>query len=104
MSVIGLHGVPGSGKTLSVAVIARKHYKRENSLIKKVIYKIFSTLPGKPGIKFKKKLEYYKIFPKGRINNVYSSYPILLDRKRNIYSNKFSIFDFNNKYNSSSSD
>lgn len=78
MSVIGLHGVPGSGKTLSSVVIARKHYKRENSKLKRFIRKI------------KKK----EIF----VNNVYSNFPILLDKKRNIYSNIVSIDDCTNEY------
>lgn len=37
--------------------------------------------------------EYYCIFPYRKINNVYSSYPILLDKKRNIWSHKLSLFD-----------
>lgn len=41
---------------------------------------------------------YYKIFPYKKINNVYSSFPILLDKKRNIWSNKISLFDFNCDY------
>lgn len=41
---------------------------------------------------------YYKIFPYEKINNVYSSFPILLDKKRNIWSNKISLFDFNCDY------
>lgn len=42
--------------------------------------------------------EYYQLFPDHRINNVYSSYPILLDKKRNIWSRKFSFYDMNNKW------
>jgi len=41
---------------------------------------------------------YYKIFPYKKINNVYSSFPILLDKKLNIWSNKISLFDFNCDY------
>ena len=98
MEILEFCGIGGSGKTLNATNFAIKHYKRENNPIKKGLYKIFSYFPGKLGLKCKKKLEYYKIFPKGRINNIYSSYPILLDKKRNIYSNKFSIFDFNNEW------
>ena len=98
MEILEFCGIGGSGKTLNATNFAIKHYKRENNPIKKGSYKIFSYFPGKLGLKCKKKLEYYKIFPKGRINNIYSSYPILLDKKRNIYSNKFNIFDFNNEW------
>lgn len=41
---------------------------------------------------------YYKIFPHKKINNVYSSFPILLDKKLDIWSNKISLFDFNCDY------
>lgn len=37
--------------------------------------------------------EYYSLFPHKRINNVYSTFPILLDKKRNIWSNKLSLYD-----------
>lgn len=40
--------------------------------------------------------EYYCIFPYKKINNVYSTYPILLDKKLNIWSNKFSLWDLDN--------
>ncbi len=78
MSVIGLHGVPGSGKTLSAVVIARKYYKKENNFLKRWIRK----RKGKDEC----------------INNVYSNFPILLDKKRNIYSRIVSVDDCNNKY------
>ena len=37
--------------------------------------------------------EYNKMFPHGKIVNVYSSFPILLDKKRKIYSNMLSLYD-----------
>ena len=40
--------------------------------------------------------EYYCIFPYKKINNVYSTYPILLDKKRNIWSNNVSLYDLDN--------
>lgn len=98
MEILNFCGIGGSGKTLDATNEALKHYKRENNLIKKGVYVLCSHFPGKLGKKSKEKLSYYNIFPYGKINNVYSSYPILLDHKRNIYSNKWSIFDFNNKY------
>ncbi len=98
MEILNFCGIGGSGKTLDATNFAIKHFKKENNFIKRFVYILFSHLPGSLGIKFKKKLDYYKIFPHGMINNIYSSYPILLDKKRNIYSNKFSIFDFDNNW------
>lgn len=40
--------------------------------------------------------EYYCIFPHKKINNVYSSFPILLDKKLNIWSNRVSLYDLDN--------
>lgn len=98
MEILNFCGIGGSGKTLDATNEAVKHYKKENKQLKKNIYKLFSKFPGKLGKISRNKLDYYNLFPKGRINNVYSSYPILLDKKREIYSNKWSIFDFNNQY------
>lgn len=42
--------------------------------------------------------DYYCLFPYKRINNVYSTFPICLDRKRNIWSNQISLFDLDNTY------
>lgn len=98
MEILIYSGIPGSGKTLHATYDALKHYRKENSPIKKGFYVLFSKLPGKIGNKAKDKLEYYKMFPFEKINTVYSSYPILLDKKRQIYSHKWSIFDFNNKW------
>lgn len=98
MEILNFCGIGGSGKTLDATNEAIKHYKKENNVIKKGIYVLFSKFKGKLGEKSREKLSYYNMFPDGRINNVYSSYPILLDIKRNIYSNKWSIFDFNNNY------
>lgn len=72
-------GIPGSGKNVRATFLARKHYKKENILIKRVIRKILH----KPVI----------------INNVYTSYPVCLKRypkwkkKEDIYSNRVTIFD-----------
>ena len=81
MALRSFCGIPGSGKTLDATDIAIKHYKKQNNRIKYYLAFIFSKL----GIKSKKvDYEYYKLFPKKRINNVYSNYPILLDKKREI--------------------
>lgn len=73
MSVVIVNGTPGKGKTLNLTREAIRQYNKDNSLFKRTIRKI----NHKPTIK----------------NLIYSSYPILLDKKRNIYSNKVSIFD-----------
>lgn len=78
MSVIGIHGIPGCGKTVSATSIALKHFKRTNSKLKQFI-------------RYLKKKDIY-------INNVYSNYPILLNKRHKIYSNIISIDDLNNKY------
>lgn len=95
MEILIYSGIPGSGKTLDATNDALKHFKKENNLIKKMAVTVLAKL----GVaKAKDKLNYYKLFPHRKINNVYSSYPILLDKKHNIYSNKWNIFDFNNKW------
>lgn len=78
MSVISINGLPGKGKTLTATMIALKHYKKENSSLKKLIRKI-------------KKEEVI-------LNNVYSNYPILLNKRKKIYSNRVSIYDLKNQY------
>lgn len=98
MEILNYCGIGGSGKTLDATNEAIKHFKKENNFLKRGIYIICSKLPGKLSSKSRAKLAYYNTFPHSLINNVYSSYPILLDKKRKIYSNKFSIFDFNNKF------
>lgn len=69
MSVIALCGLPGSGKTFYATYLMRQHYKKENNIFKRLFFK-------------------KKIF-----NNVYSNYPIKLDR--NHYSNSISLDDLN---------
>lgn len=96
MEILCYSGIPGSGKTLHATSDALKHFKKENNPIKKAFIYSFSFLPGSLGSKFRDKKRYYKSFPYSKINNIYSNYPILLDKKKNIYSNKFSIFDLDN--------
>lgn len=78
MSVIGLHGIPGTGKSVSGVSVALRHYKKENSILKQFI-------------RYLKKESIL-------INNVYSNFPILLDKKHNIYSNIINIDDLDNTY------
>lgn len=78
MALIANVGLPGCGKTEFTTHLALKHYKRTNSLIRKCIRKYLH----KPIL----------------INNVYSNYPILLDKKEKIYSNIVHIDDLKNQY------
>lgn len=64
MSVIAICGLPGSGKTLFATYLAMKKYKKDNL--------------------FKRKKE----------NNIYSNYPILLNKSKHVFSNKAGLFDF----------
>ena len=98
MEILCYSGIPGSGKTLDATYEALRHFKRENNIVRKSIYLVLSKLPGKIGKPFKEKIAYYKCFPHGKINNIYSSYPILLDKKYNIYSHIWSIYAFSGKW------
>lgn len=95
MSLRAFCGIPGSGKTLDCTDIAIKHYKKQNNRIKYYLSFILSKLGSN---KMKVNYEYYKLFPYRRINNVYTNYPVLLDKKRNIYSRTCSIWDLDNRY------
>lgn len=95
MEILIYSGIPGSGKTLDATHDALKHYRKENSRLKYFVYWIFSKFGLKSA---QDKINYYNNFPHKRINNVYSSYPVLLDKKKKIYSNKWSIFDFNGNW------
>ena len=78
MSVIGLHGIPGCGKSATAASIALKEYKKSNSL-------------------FKQFIRYLKKQPV-LVNNIYTNFPILLNKRKKIYSNIVSIYDLDNRY------
>lgn len=64
MSVIAICGLPGSGKTLFATYLGIKSYKKSNFLKKNKECKLFSN------------------------------YPILINKNKNIYSNKVSLWDF----------
>lgn len=70
MSVIGIHGLPGTGKTLFSTYLMVKKAKRENRLIKRLL-----------------RHGQYN-------NNVFSNYPIKLNKKH--YSNQVSLYDLIN--------
>lgn len=95
MAVKALNGVPGSGKTLNLTRIAINHYKRQNNIIKRYAIKVLAKLKIKKMVILN---DYYNRFPYHRINNVYTNYPILLDKKHKIYSNSVDIWDLNNEY------
>lgn len=80
--IITLNGIPGSGKNVRATHLAIKHYKQENSLLRRCIRKCFRE--------------------PSYINNVYSSYPILLKKgtkkRKPVYSNRVSLFDLNCDY------
>ena len=76
MAVIGLHGIPGCGKTLSATAIALKHYKKTNRW-----YKCFFRYLTKKDI---------------IINNVYTNYPVCLNKRKNIFTNVVTIYDLDN--------
>lgn len=78
MSVISINGLPGKGKTLTSVYLARKHFKQQNKFFTRFIRK----LRRQPTI----------------YNSVYSNFPILLDKKRKIYTNKVSVYDLKNQY------
>lgn len=77
--VIGLCGIPGSGKNVRATYLAKKDFKKNNN----ILLKVYRKLTHKPVL----------------VNNIYSTYPILLKRysrwskKKDIYSNVVTIFD-----------
>ena len=78
--VITINGIPGSGKNVLATHLALKHYKKENFILRRFIRILFH----RPAY----------------LNNVYTSYPILLKKhkfwqknKPDIYSNRVTIFD-----------
>lgn len=73
-----ISGLPGSGKNVYATYLAKKHFKRENNPIKRLI----------------RRLKHQEIY----INNVYSTYPIILHKKKHIYSNMITLDDLDNRY------
>ncbi len=74
-----ISGIPGSGKNVRATYLAKKHFRKENSILKRIIRKLFHK--------------------EAVVNNVYTTYPILLkkyskrSKNKNIYSNRVTIFD-----------
>ena len=99
MALISYCGVPGSGKTLTATIIAKKHFKKENSKIKYYTNYLISLIPI---VKLKTNINYYNNFDYKKINNIYSNYPILLykNKKKNIEikSKRINLWDMNNDF------
>lgn len=76
--IVGIHGLPGTGKNVYATALAIKSYNKTNSFINRFIRRI----RHQPLI----------------FNNIYSSYPILLDKKRNIYTHVVSPYNLTNEY------
>lgn len=87
MALICYSGLPGRGKTAMATYHAVKKFKKDNSLIIKLIYKVAYKITKNE--KFSS-----KVFPRRLI---YSNYPILLDRKKKIYSFKVGLNDLRMK-------
>ena len=73
-----ISGLPGSGKNVYATYLAKKHFARENNSFRRFI----------------RRLKHHDLL----INNIYSNYPILLNKKKKIYSNLISINDLNGDY------
>lgn len=73
-----ISGLPGSGKNVYATYLAKKHFKNENNFIKRIV----------------RRLKHQDIY----INNVYSTYPIILNEKLGIYSNMVTLGDLDNRY------
>lgn len=77
--VTDISGIPGSGKNVLATFLGKVHYKHQNNIIRKLI----------------RKVKHEPLF----VNNVYSTYPILLkkypkkSKHKNVYSKKVTIYD-----------
>ena len=73
--VTDISGIPGSGKNVLATFLGKVHYKHQNNIIRKLI----------------RKVKHEPLF----VNNVYSTYPILLKKtkKEKVYSNIVTIYD-----------
>lgn len=78
--ISSINGLPGLGKNVYATYLAKKHFKRENNIIKR----------------FLRRLKHQELY----INNVYSTYPIILkkSKKKMIYSNLITLDDLDNSY------
>ncbi len=102
MAILCYSGLPGTGKTASSTLSAVKHYNKENSIINKAIILLKDKQIDIKNIKIKSIPKDIKSFinevKQIKINTVFSNYPILLDVKKNIYSNIIKPSDLEMKY------
>lgn len=73
-----ISGLPGKGKNVLATYLAKKHFRHENNILKRFI----------------RRLKHQELY----INNVYTTYPIILNKRRKIYSNLITLNDLDNKY------
>lgn len=75
-----ISGLPGKGKNVYATYLAKKHFKRENNPVKRLF----------------RRLKHQPLY----INNIYSTYPIILkkSKKNRIYSNLITLNDLDNRY------
>lgn len=73
-----ISGLPGMGKNVYATYLAKKHFKRENNPICRLV----------------RRLKHEEIY----FNNVYSTYPIILHKRKKIYSNLITLNDLDNRY------
>lgn len=76
--IISLNGLPGMGKNVLATYIAKKNFRRENNSVKRLI----------------RRLQHKPIYN----NNIYSTFPIILNKRKNIYSNIITLDNLNNNY------
>lgn len=93
--IFTLNGLPKKGKTAFATYYAVKHFKKQNNILVRFIKSIYK----------KEKSESFKDYVSNLINktkvlnnNVYSNYPILLNKKHKIYSNIIKPDDLDMKY------
>lgn len=73
-----ISGLPGKGKNVFGTYLAKKHFKHENSLI----------------LRFTRYIRHQDTY----INNVYSTYPILLNKRKKIFSRVVTLNDLDGSY------
>lgn len=76
--ISSIGGLPGKGKNVLATHIAISSYKKYNNIIARII----------------RKIKHQDTW----INNIYSSYPILLNKRKKIYSNSVSLYDLDGSY------
>ena len=76
--IISINGLPGMGKNVYATYLAKKSFKRDNILIRRLI----------------RRLKHKELY----VNNIYSTFPIILNKKKNIYSNMVTLNDLDNTY------